>query len=434
MECKFCRECGACKKITGNKIFAIDEYKKFEKQNDFSQNKKGIAIDIGTTTLAFELIDMGTGARIAAHTQANSQRVFGADIISRISNANEGNLASLHKYIKEDVRQGITAVLRQGDVDENEIAQIAIAGNTTMLHILQNFSCKTLGVYPFTPVSVELVRTEWIPRKARQDDDGFSPLVILPGVSAFIGADIVAGIFLCECAETFLLIDLGTNGEMVLSHGGKIFAASAAAGPAFEGGNISTGMASVPGAIACVKFSPEKNVFNYETIENAPPVGIAGTGVIDICAEIFRHGLADKTGLLKSGKKINICDGDSGKISFTQKDIREVQLAKSAVRAGIEILVAEAGISFEKIQKVFLAGGFGYRMNVENAVALGLMPEQLKDKIIPAGNSALGGCAKFLMNPSRENEIIKLAQSIKEINLSEHPKFNELFLHGLTHG
>ena len=410
-------DCLACKKMHGDEIYAIDFYERNTNPAASPESARyGIAIDIGTTTVAFELIEINNGTRIAAYSCANSQRALGSDVLSRISFATAGNAERLNTYIIEDIKKGVTALLLQSGIEKSDISLVAITGNTTMLHLLQNLPCDTLGVFPFTPVSIETVRKNFL------DYD----VIILPGASAFIGADVIAGIFFCEISETFLFIDLGTNGEIVLHSHNNYFAASAAAGPAFEGGNISMGTASIPGAIVKANFLPENGVFDYETIGNLPPTGISGTGVIDICAELIRRKLADKTGLLKSGDHVIIANHQCP-IIFTQKDIREVQLAKSAVRAGIEILISEAGLSYDKIQKVFLAGGFGYKMNPESAAAIGLIPTELKNKIIPIGNAALGGCAKFLQNDCN-TKIEKLARSVKEINLSTHPMLNELFI------
>lgn len=383
----------------------------------------GIAIDIGTTTLVFELISLRTGARVSMFSFVNSQRAYGLDVISRITRANNGDAAHLNSAIMGDLRKGIDLLLADKSVENRDISCVAVCGNTTMLHLLQNFSCETLGVFPFAPVSISSVQKKFF---------GYD-MMILPSVSAFIGADVVAGIFcsaeLHKTANSSLLIDLGTNGEIALFGGSleEILVTSVAAGPAFEGGNISSGVASIPGAIYAAQFSAENDTFSYNTIGGKPPVGICGTGIISICAELVRHGLIDETGLLITGESVTVVTGESP-IIFTQKDVREVQLAKSAVRAGIEILLEEAGISYENIEKVFLAGGFGYTMESDSAVTIGLFPTQLKNKIQAVGNAALGGCAKFLLNPACEPEIQKIAANAKEINLATHPRFEEIFI------
>jgi uncharacterized 2Fe-2S/4Fe-4S cluster protein (DUF4445 family) len=243
-----------------------------------------------------------------------------------------------------------------------------------------------------------------------------------------VGADISAGML---CAGwpyingSNLLIDLGTNGEMALFSKEKIVVTSTAAGPAFEGGNISMGTGSVPGAIAKVSYLPENNVFIYKTINNLPPIGICGTGVVDISAELIRHKLIDETGQIENDDDEILI---APEICFTQRDIREIQLAKSAVRTGIEILLDMAGNSCEDLSAVFIAGGFGHKINLQSAVTLGLIPPELEKKVIILGNSALGGCAKVLLNKESESHILKLVSLAAEINLATHPKFNELFI------
>ncbi|MCL2841020.1 MAG: ASKHA domain-containing protein [Defluviitaleaceae bacterium] len=379
-----------------------------------------LAIDIGTTTLAFELLSM-SGAKKAVYSSINSQHVFGADVVTRISKALEGNAAKLNAYIIEDISTGIAEIIKIADIKREEISRIGIVGNTTMLHLLRNLPCDTLGVYPFTPVTLAA---------HRQDFDGIDTL-ILPGISTFVGADITAGISFCRWGKTdnaSLLIDLGTNGELALFTQDKILVTSTAAGPAFEAGNISQGVGSISGAIARVNYLPKSNVFIYETVGESlkdNPVGICGTGVIDITAELIRHNLVDETGRLEDESDGVMITKD---IAFTQKDIREVQLAKSAVRSGIEILLEEAGLKYEDISKVFLAGGFGYHINVASAATLGLIPAPLKNKVQAIGNAALGGCAKTLLNPASEQALDIITATAKEINLATHPRFNTLFM------
>ena len=390
-------------------------------------NRYGIAIDIGTTTLAFQLLDMETGCVTTSLSSGNSQRAFGADVITRIAAATRGKLALLNQYILEDIKKGIGRLLAQGGVESGQIAFVALAGNTTMLHLLQNFSCDTLGVYPFAPVSLDMTRVDF-------DEffglEGFNcPMIILPCVSAFVGADVLAGVLHCGwgsnniCPEPNLLIDLGTNGEMVLFSHEQVLTASTAAGPVFEGGNISMGMGSQPGAIAQVSYSPENCVFSYKTLDNMPPVGICGTGVVDIAAELVRYGLADCSGQM-SAESVAIAPG----ITFTQRDFREVQLAKSAIRSGIEILLEEAGMGYDMVGKVFLAGGFGYKISAANAAVLGIIPPKLKNKVRALGNTALGGVAQVMLSRAREADIQELAAIAKEILLSGHPRFNTLFM------
>ena len=391
-------------------------------------NGYGIAIDIGTTTLAYELTDLSTGKRLLTYSSANSQRNLGADVITRIKKATQGAQDELHAYIIGDIRRGITHILEKSALPADAISFVSVAGNTTMLHLLQNMPCNTLGTYPFVPVDISMRRCAF--SQVIGDELPGAELIILPGISTFVGADIVAGILCCNPQNRFapnLLIDLGTNGEMALFTHDRILATSTAAGPAFEAGNISCGTASIPGAIAKVRYSPENNVFIYETIDNRPAIGICGTGVMDIAAELVLHGLADETGRLADeyfDNGVVIAKG----LTFTQKDMREIQLAKSAVRSGIEILLDVAGYSYNDIDKVYLAGGFGHKINIDSAVALGLIPSTLAGKVVTVGNTALGGATHVLVSSIAEADVVALAGRAEEINLSAHPRFNDLFM------
>jgi len=367
----------------------------------------GIAIDIGTTTLVFELLEMCTGKRIKTHSQINSQITYGADVISRIDHATKGAQDKLHAHIIEDIKAGVNALLKYS----SDIKYVVIAGNTTMLHLLLNLPCATLGVAPYTPVSLAMEHLDF-------DFGTFKcPTLILPGISAFVGADIVSGLLCCGWPNVSgynLLIDLGTNGEVALFSKNQILVASTAAGPAFEGGNISNGVGSVPGAISKANYCTQSGVFSYETINNAPPIGICGSGVVDIVAQLLQHKLIDETGRFENGADfIEIAPN----IIFTQRDIREFQLARSAICTGIKILTE--GIS--EINKVFLAGGFGMNLNSTSL----LFPFE---NIIPVGNVSLGGCSQLLLNEKREDDIQELIKIAKEMDLATHPQFNDLFM------
>ena len=435
---------------SGDKDFVIlDSY---ESVRPFAYDRDsgyGIAIDIGTTTLAFELISMATGRRICSHSTANSQRAIGADVVTRIKQATQGAQTQLHAYIIEDIRQGIAHILKKTNLLPSTVNFVSIAGNTTMLHLLQNMPCDTLGVFPFTPVDIGMKQCDFAevfgstPVMGDTDKNNSNcdcsamhsgqidaELLLLPGISTFVGADISAGILCCANTDDTrpnLLIDLGTNGEMALFTNDRVLVTSTAAGPAFEAGNISMGVASIPGAVAKARYCPENNVFICETINNRPPIGICGTGVVDIAAELIRNNLADETGRLEDeyfDDGVIIAEG----IIFTQKDMREIQLAKSAVRSGIEILLDVAGYGYNDIGHVYLAGGFGHRINMDSAVALGLIPPHLADKIVTVGNTSLGGAAHVLLSRLAESDIKAIVNRAEEINLSTHPRFNDLFM------
>ncbi len=424
----------------------------FKTRSNFSEYI--IAIDLGTTTIAIRLTEVKTGAALATHTLVNPQRAYGADVISRIKASMEGKREELQVLIQKALLAGIQEVIAKSGVQPETVIQLAIAGNTTMIHLLLGYPCETLGVYPFTPVNKNTHRLSFgelftdkstgvIERDGSNVSDKASsrellqslrtvPMVILPGISAFVGGDIVGGLAVCgfHSSESIsLLIDFGTNGELALGNRNKILVASTAAGPAFEGGNISCGTGSIPGAISHVAI--QENNLRYETIASKKPQGICGTGVIELVAELYRNGLIDETGLLcdqyfSDGYPIEY--GGTTAFTFLQKDIRELQLAKAAIRAGIEVLLKNYGITYTQVNKVYLAGGFGFYLDTEKAVRIGLIPEEWKDRIITIGNSSLAGAEQIAR--SSEYLVIQegLVQKAQEVALSLDPNFNELYL------
>lgn len=391
-----------------------------------------VGIDIGTTTIAMELVTMNSGAGTDSYLCINRQRRYGADVISRIQESVDGKKEELQESIREDLLLGLEKLTGAGrQIPE----QVVIAGNTTMIHLLMGYPCNTLGIYPFTPYHIQQVEStlgevlgENVTERLRQ-----VAVKILPGISTFVGADIVADILSCGLAESekvSMLIDLGTNGEMGIGNRERILVTSTAAGPAFEGGNIVHGSGSIPGAISHVEI--EGDQVRVQTIRDEPPAGICGTGAIEALYELLQADLVDDTGLMEDewqecGYEL-ARNREGGPICFYQKDVRELQLAKSAVRAGLETLLLRFGIRPEEVDKVYLAGGFGYRMDVAKAVGIGLIPEAFADKIEVIGNGALDGAIRYGREEGaaeRAGEIVKLSS---EIGLSADKDFNELYM------
>ncbi len=412
-----------------------------------------IGIDLGTTTLAFALVDR-TGRVIRTHASLNPQRVYGADVISRIKASTEGRKEHLRELIRTELKQGIRELLKPDGTEPEQIrqrkpegkepeqirqrkpegkepeliGQIMLAGNTTMIHLLMGYDCRGLGIYPFTPVNVNMVRQD----TGELLSEAYSiPITILPGVSAFVGGDILAGLLACgfdKAEELCLFVDLGTNGEMALGNRNKILVSSTAAGPAFEGGNLSCGVGSIPGAISHVMLA--EGACSYETIGGKPAIGICGTGVIELVSELLRTGRMDESGLLaepyfEQGFEL-------AGMSFLQKDIRELQMAKAAIRAGIEILARRYGISYADIHKVYLAGGFGYKLDVAKAVHIGLFPPELAGRIEAVGNSALAGSIRCLTKEEDLAELERLRSVSQEIHLSNEGDFYESYIGAMS--
>lgn len=414
-----------------------------------------IAIDIGTTTIAMELIKRNTGEVLHTVTSVNHQRAFGADVISRIRAANEGHGAELRESIQRDLLEGIGRLLKESGTAGGSVRRIAIAGNTTMGHLLMGYSCETLGTYPFTPINIDIIRTEvselfggQLAAKTVSKDvgdkavsialDPATDVVLLPGITTYVGADIAAGMLACDFdrrEKPCLLIDLGTNGEMAVGNRERILVTSTAAGPAFEGGNISCGMGSVPGAICRVEIDDTaagEPGARIQTIGGRPPIGLCGTGVIETTYELVKVGFVDETGMLEEDyfeDGFELARTPEGRpIVFTQKDVREMQLAKSAVRAGLETLLKRYGITYEDIDRVFLAGGFGYKVDLEKTAGIGMLPEELRAKTTAVGNSSLAGAARFLTSAGAEERLKKLVEISTEVELSSDKDFNDFYM------
>lgn len=412
---------------------------------DTSRALYGVAIDIGTTTLAAYLIDLNTGERLAVQPVLNPQKSFGGDVISRIKHTidNIDGLEELHSLIISAVNECITELCRTSKISQDEIYAVTLVGNTTMTHFLLKVSAKHIATAPFIPAVTSMVSI-----KASELGiyiNQFGLVNVLPCVSAYIGADTVGAVLstgFYEEEAISLLVDLGTNGEIVLGNKDILFACSAAAGPAFEGANIRNGVGSIAGAISKVSLV---NGINYSTIGNSEPVGICGTGLVDAIAQMLEIGLIDETGRLDTSwepidikldsLKKNIIKADginafalTDKIAITQKDIREFQNAKAAIAAGINVLVKEAGISFEQIENVYLAGGFGSYINVDNALKLGMIPGQLKGKVKSVGNAAGQGAIEGLVSTDSLATANEISKGIKYIELSASKDFNDFYI------
>lgn len=391
----------------------------------------GIAVDIGTTTIAMQLISLGRGEIVGTHTALNRQRRFGADVIARIEASVKGHQEELRELIREDLKKGIRSLVQEAGLPADTVTELVIAGNTTMIHLLMGYDCNGLGSYPFTPVNIKLIEGTY--EGVLGDTFLHAKVNILPGISVFVGGDVVSGLYeqdMDRDEEYSLLIDFGTNGEMALGNKEKLLVTSTAAGPAFEGGNIRYGVGSVKGAIVGVTIGDDGT--EVKTIANKAPIGICGTGVIEAVAELLRLGLVDETGCMDD---LYFEDGyplaeaaDGSVIYLTQKDIREIQLAKAAVRAGLETLFLRYGITKEEVSRVYLAGGFGFNLNCHKAVEIGLLPEELEDKVEIIGNSSLSGAVKCLMERDGWERVTKAAEGAQEITLSADQDFNRLYM------
>lgn len=437
----------ACKAIPEEDCVAenhMDREDGFEALSSFAgeENQKsleeelGIAVDIGTTTIAMVLAGIEKGHIYASHSMVNRQRLFGADVISRIQASIDGKGAQLQALIRDEISKGIEELLEKAKIKGSQIKKIVIAGNTTMGHLFMGYPCDTLGVYPFTPVNIHTIHGK--SQELLQCGEINCQVVLMPGISTYVGADIVSGILSCGMFEgqgISFLIDLGTNGEMALGNKEKILVSSTAAGPAFEGGCISCGMGSIPGAISNVNIIGGN--IEYKTIGNLPPLGLCGTGVIETAAEMFRENLIDETGALDEEYEdgFPIAKKNDGEIiSFTQKDVREIQLAKSAVRAGLETLLRRYGITQEHVNAVYIAGGFGFKLSLEKAALIGIIPKEFIGRAKFLGNSSLGGAVRYLTDPNAGKAVENIIKISHEVGLSQDKDFNDLYMEHMFFG
>jgi uncharacterized 2Fe-2S/4Fe-4S cluster protein (DUF4445 family) len=352
----------------------------------------GIAIDIGTTTVVLALVDLVKGTLLARHSFLNPQRAFGPDVISRIDAANKNNFKELNQMITNGIVDAVGELLANKNASPKSVVRMVITGNTTMTYLLLGFSCESLGVYPFKATHEVLSHY-----KAASIFGTFEiscDILMFPHFAAFIGGDIVAGLLHTKSlgipsgVSRFMLIDLGTNGEMALYNNGELIVTATAAGPAFE-----------------------------------TAAGRGASNVISLLADMLKLGAIDETGLL---------DESALNPLLTQTQIRELQLAKSAVRTGLEILLKNSGLSYDDLDALYLAGGIGQAINTIDACVIGLIPDELQNKATPIGNAALGGAVSLLLAPSSQSKTIdNIIASAKEINLATHPNFNDYFVENM---
>lgn len=383
----------------------------------------GVAVDIGTTTVLACLVDLKSGVVLKKATSFNPQDVFGSDVLSRITAAGNGNLLKLQALILNKISEILNAFSKGGKIP---LKKMTVAANTTMLHLFLGVDPTPMGAYPFTPVFTET-------RQISGEELGINvhDIILLPSVSAYIGADITAGILatgIHKLKETALLVDIGTNGEIVLSHNGELYAASTAAGPAIEGASMQCGMSGVSGAINSVIL--EKGFLKYKTIYNTSAVGICGSGYVDLIALLLKENIIDEYGAFNyasdsvlTSKLNNDNFYLTDNVFLSRRDIAEFQLAKSAICAGIEALIHECNIDISQIDRVYLAGGMGYYINPDSAVTVGMLPPYLANKALSTENTAIEGAKKSLLDNISRQEICQIAHNTKTVELA----FSEYF-------
>jgi uncharacterized 2Fe-2S/4Fe-4S cluster protein (DUF4445 family) len=394
----------------------------------------GVAVDIGTTTIAAYLVDFGTGQVLGAASCLNSQRAWGADVIARIDHAGKdpANLAYLAGLARADLTNLATRLLGSVEARQDALREISIVGNTTMLHLFAGVDPSGIAVAPFTPAFMALQR-----RQAEEYGLPFSMAMVTlgPSVAGYVGADLVAGIRavgLEERERLSLILDLGTNGEMALGNKHGIVACATAAGPAFEGAAISCGTGGVAGAIDSLTWKDGK--LEWTTIGDLSPIGVCGSGIIDAAACLVRGGIADDTGAFDESwgdEGYPLAEYKGKTVFFTQGDLRQIQLAKAAVAAGIASMLDDAGAGLDDIESVFLAGGFGSYLRPESAAAIGLIPPLLLPKVQAVGNAAGHGAVRMLLFRDEASDLSALAEAVRYLELSGSDFFRDRFVEEL---
>jgi len=378
----------------------------------------GVAVDLGTTTLVAQLVDLSTAKVLAVETMLNPQAKFGADLISRVQACLDGNEPEMTRLIRQSIGNMIELLLQKQVV---EIQRISIVGNTVMQLIFSNCDVSPLSQYPFNTndLGFKLFSVQELGWSFQVVEN----VLFYPSIGSFVGSDILAGIVASRLhtKENFTaLIDLGTNGEIVVGNKHQIVCASTAAGPAFEGTNISMGMRAVTGAISSVKL--DGNLIRINVIGNAKPKGICGSALVDAVAVFRELDLIGAFGEINSGAESLSITGD---VRLTQKDINEFQLAKAAIAAGLEILCNSLSIQLNDIQVVYIAGGFGNYINLHNLVHTGMI-EMPENKIHKMGNTALIGAKMFLFSDNQITE--EILSKTRHINLESDQNFQNIYV------
>ncbi|MFH0920174.1 MAG: ASKHA domain-containing protein [Fibrobacterota bacterium] len=387
----------------------------------------GLAVDIGTTTVVVHLMDLSRYETVGTTAFLNPQAEFWQDVISRIhySMENARGLRHLQQKILDALNNGIGALCADEGIAPYQIFKAVFAANTTMLHLLLGVDPRTIALAPFTPAFTDS-------KRLTASDLGLSAhpeaaVITLPSVSGYVGADITAGLTaspLPKADRPSLFIDLGTNGEMAIGNRSFLLACSTAAGPAFEGARIECGVGGIEGAIS--KYRDNR----YETLGNARPIGICGSGLIDIVANLLEQEKISPEGLLEEPFVVapqteNDADHD---IVLTPRDVRETQLAKGAVAAGIRVMLKEAGLDFNDLDKIYLAGGFGSFIDIRSAVRIGLLPRAMYGRIVSIGNAAGAGARLSLISRDFERQVQAIRDRCRYIELSGRADFNDFFM------
>lgn len=409
----------------------------------------GLAIDIGTSTVSMALLDLTALAMLSVETQRNPQGAYGGDFMSRIAFAmeKEENLLELHRKIVGRVNKMIERLLLSYGIARNDIVLVTVAGNAVMHHLFFGLDVKTLGGFPFRPVVNQLLTVPAAELALRLEPA--TPVVGLPLISGYIGADtvgVVVALDLPGRTDTVIAVDVGTNAEVALVHRGKLYVCSAPAGPAFEGAQMACGTQARPGAITKVAIDEARQRLRLDTVEEKPPFGIAGTGIVDTVAELVRVGVLDASGRMLDTEQwpawlrerahtagemrafVVARDPEGRPLYLHQGDVRELQLAKAATATAIHYVMDAAGITAADLDRVYVAGAFGSYLDPVSILRIALLPDVPLERVEFIGNAALAGAVLATLSRRHLDTAVRVAREAVRVDMATDESFQDVFV------
>jgi uncharacterized 2Fe-2S/4Fe-4S cluster protein (DUF4445 family) len=393
----------------------------------------GLAIDVGTTTLVSQVLDLESGAKIATFTRRNPQASYGDDVISRAgyTMTHDGGLEELQRVVVRAINDGLKRIASDMDGSPRDIYEVVIVGNSTMRSIFFGIPVSSLGVMPFEPLTREHQNV-----KASQLGLEVHPKANVYGaglIGGHAGADALADAVSSEMYQSegpVMVVDIGTNGEVILGDKDRMFTASCAAGGAYEGATAKSGVGAIEGAISNIRIVNGRA--EYETIGDKPAVGICGSGLIDLLAELLRNGILDERGKFTTSKKEFVVEKDRN-IRIAQEDVHQLMLARSGMSLDQKSLIRYYETTVDGLDKIYLAGAFGNYINADNAIAIGLLPDA-KEKVVKIGNGALAGARQMLLSQEKRSKAEEIVEKIQHTKPNEEEGFFDAFVDGLCFG
>ena len=409
---------------------------------DTSRRNYGIAVDIGTTVVAVELIDLITGESLATFGEVNGQAEYGEDLLTRLHFAGQGGSETLTNVLRDTINGLIERVCASASISPTEVMAVALAGNTSMAHFFLGLNPAVMRFEPYIP------SINHIPRLRAKDVSLITcpnaTVYVFPSVGGYFGGDLISGAIASGIAENegvSLLLDIGTNVEAILGNKEWLVAIAGSAGPALEAGVADCARRAEPGAIERVTIDPATFEPSYSAIDDQPAYGFCGSGLIDLVAQLYLSGLLDSTGRFVLDKKTARWREINGRMAYvldegvngqtptylTEKDIHNLLTTKAAMIAATTILINSVGVALEDIEHIYTAGSFGIHIDVDSATTIGLYPKLPKERFITLGNGSLAGARAILLNAERINEAEHIADTITYLELNVHPEFMDIF-------